>query len=79
MLRDNKVIQSLSNSGKPYDNAVAEAFFSSLKRENLYISNYRSESAFSAGVDEYMDDYNTRRPRAGINYKFPEQFDKSFS
>ena len=34
-LRDLKVVQSFSNPGTPYDNAVAEPFFSIMKREEL--------------------------------------------
>ena len=36
LLRSHAVVQSFSNSGKPHDNAVAESFFSSLKKEQLY-------------------------------------------
>ena len=39
-LADYGMIQSLSRTGKPYDNAVIESFFSSTKRE------YTSEVAF---------------------------------
>ena len=37
-----EVTQSLSRSGKPHDNAVAESFFSTFKKEEFYHSNYRS-------------------------------------
>ena len=36
LLKKNGMEQSLSASGKPYDNAVAEAFFSIIKKEELY-------------------------------------------
>ena len=35
--------QSLSRKGVPYDNSVCESFFKSLKQEELYRTNYRSE------------------------------------
>jgi len=77
LLRGHQVVQSFSNSGKPYDNAVAETFFASFKQEELYRGNYHSESAFQRSVDEYMNFYNTKRPHAGINYKIPNQSEEN--
>ena len=37
-----KVAQSFSRAYTPYDNSVVESFFSSLKREELYRTKYRS-------------------------------------
>ena len=36
LLRMNKVVQSFSAPGQPHDNAVMEAFFSYMKREEIY-------------------------------------------
>lgn len=41
------MVQSLSRTGKPHDNAVMESFFSSMKRESLYRREYPSETAFA--------------------------------
>jgi len=35
LLRMNKIVQPFSRTGTPHDNAVAEAFFSALKKEEL--------------------------------------------
>ena len=48
-----------------------ESFFSSLKREELYRTKYRSEAEFRAAVDAYMVFYNERRPHAKNGYKTP--------
>ena len=45
-LRMNNVVQSFLKSGSPHDNAVAEAFFSAMKKEELYRNNYKSEMEF---------------------------------
>jgi len=42
MLRTLNVRQSLSNPGTPHDNAVAESFFSTTKREELSHNRYES-------------------------------------
>ncbi len=65
------VEQSFSRTGRPHDNAVAESFFASLKREELYRRNYRSVAEFRQAVDDYIVFYNTKRPHRTLNYKCP--------
>jgi len=74
----NKVVQSFSNSGKPHDNAVAEAFFSSLKTEELYRMNYKSEKEFRQSVEDYVLFYNTKRPHRTLAYKTPDRFEEEY-
>jgi len=76
LLYVNNIVQSLSRTGKPHDNAVAEAFFSSLKKEELYRTNYKSEREIHESVDKYVIFYNTQRPHGTIAYKTPEQFEE---
>ena len=71
--------QSLSSKGTPYDNAVAEAFFSTLKKEELYRTDYRSESEFKRGLNEYIEFYNNTRAHAYLKYKSPDEYEASFS
>lgn len=56
------IIRSLSRSGTPYDNSVMESFFKSLKAEELYRNNYRSEKEFKESIDKYIEFYNSKRP-----------------
>jgi len=71
----NKVVQSFSKSGQPHDNAVAESFFASMKREELYHTQYKSERQFRESIDNYIEFYNVRRPHRTLNYKTPDQFE----
>jgi len=73
-----QVTQSFSRAYVPYDNSVAESFFSSMKREELYRTKYRSESEFSKAVDNYMEFYNTKRPHRKLKYRTPEQAESEF-
>ena len=75
LLRMNKVVQSFSKSGRPHDNAVAESFFASMKREEIYRTQYHSERQFMESVDTYIDFYNTKRPHSTLNYKTPDGFE----
>ena len=77
-LREFGVIQSFSKAGVPYDNSVMESFFSSLKREELYRTKYRSEAEFRAAVDAYMVFYNERRPHAKNGYKTPMKLESIY-
>ena len=75
LLRMNKVVQSFSKSGRPHDNAVAESFFASMKREEVYRTQYHSERQFMRSVDIYIEFYNTKRPHSTLNYKTPDRFE----
>ena len=70
--------RSFSRKGTPYDNAVIESFFSSLKREELYRINYRSEKDFLQSLDDYITFYNTQRPHSNNNYKPPETKEQEY-
>lgn len=78
LLHLNKVVQSFSRPGKPHDNAVAEAFFSLLKKEELYRTNFRSEKEFCLGVDSYINFYNTERPHGKLANRTPERFEMQY-
>ena len=56
------VTHSFSRPYVPYDNSVMESFFSSMKREELYRTKYKSEKEFRDAVDKYIIFYNTKRP-----------------
>lgn len=71
----NKVVQSFSRSRQPHDNAVMESFFASMKREEIYRTQYGSERQFVKSVDDYVEFYNIQRPHSTFNYKTPAQFE----
>ncbi|MBQ2736285.1 MAG: IS3 family transposase [Clostridia bacterium] len=71
-LKSLKVPQSFSRAYTPYDNSVVESFFSSLKREELYRTKYRSDKEFKKAVADYMIFYNTQRPHSNNNYRTPD-------
>jgi transposase InsO family protein len=78
LLRMNNIVQSFSKTGSPHDNAVAEAFFANMKKEELYRVNYKSEREFRESVDEYMGFYNSDRPHSALAYRTPEQFEARY-
>ena len=77
-LAERGVTQSFSNPGSPYDNSVAESFFSSMKSEELYRYKYRSEKELREGVARYIRFYNSERPHKSLNYKTPNQKEQEY-
>jgi transposase InsO family protein len=70
--------QSLSRKSTPYDNSVMEAFFKTLKAEELYRNNYRSEREFKERVGAYIEFYNSKRPHQINRYRTPDATEESY-
>ena len=78
LLRSHAVVQSFSNSGRPHDNAVAESFFASLKKEELYRKDYASEPDFRRSISAYMEFYNMKRPHRTLKNRTPCQMEEDY-
>ncbi|HCD69291.1 MAG TPA: hypothetical protein DEQ68_01570 [Ruminococcaceae bacterium] len=55
------ITQSMSSLGNPYDNALAENFFSILKTECIYRTKLNSFSEARHLIDDYIYFYNHQR------------------
>ena len=78
LLRRHSIVQSFSNSGKPHDNAVAESFFASLKKEELYRKDYASEPDFKRSISAYIEFYNMKRPHRTLKNRTPCQMEEDY-
>ncbi|MDR1673956.1 MAG: IS3 family transposase [Oscillospiraceae bacterium] len=78
VMKKNGIVQSFSKKGTPHDNAVMESFFASLKREEYYRSNYRSEVDLKRRIGKYIEFYNTERPHGTLGHMTPEEKEDSF-
>lgn len=68
---------SMSRRGNCYDNAVAESFFSSLKKERIRKKIYRNRDQARADVFDYIEVfYNRRRRHSHIGRISPEAFEE---
>ena len=70
--------QSFSQKGTPYDNAVVESFFNTLKREELYRTKYTSEKHFRESLKEYVEFYNENRPHTTLRYMTPNKAEEEY-
>jgi len=67
---------SHSRKGNCLDNACIESFFSHLKTEMLYITQYKSIEALYQAIDEYINFYNNQRFQKRLNNLAPVQYRK---
>ena len=68
-------LQSMSRKGDPYDNAVAENFFSCLKCELVYLNHYRTRSQAVTSIFAYIEAfYNAVRPHSALGWRSPNVF-----
>ena len=78
LLASKNVTQSFSRAYVPYDNAVMESFFGSMKKEELYRWRYRSERELKERIKEYVAFYNNIRPHEKLRYKTPAQVEEEY-
>ena len=79
-LRDVEAEVSMSALGNPYDNAKAESFFKTLKREEVYLKQYQTFQEAEDNIREFIEDvYNTKRLHSSLGYLPPTEFEEAFS
>lgn len=77
-LRELKFVQSFSNPGTPYDNAVAESFFSIMKREELSHNWYSTVSELEKTVADFISFFNGYRPLQKLGNLTPNQYESRY-
>lgn len=77
LLKQHRMIASMSRKGDCWDNAPMERFFSSLKREWIADRLYRTRAEAVADVREYLAVYyNSKRLHSTLGYRTPLDFEK---
>lgn len=66
----------MSRKGDPYDNAVAENFFSCLKCELIHLNHYPTRDGSQADVFAYLEAFcNTVRLHSALGWLSPSQLE----
>jgi len=79
MLRAHGMVGSMSRPGCPYDNAVAESFFSTAKRECIYRKEYKDLDEVRADLFSYIElFYNRKRMHSSLGYRSPAEFKRLY-
>lgn len=69
------ITQSVSRPGNPYDNAVAESFFKTLKTELIKGQTYEDQEKARQDIFKYIElYYNTKCAHSLLGYRSPAQY-----
>lgn len=69
------MVASMSRRGDPWDNAVVESFFSTLKRELTHRWSYQTRDQARRDIFEYIEVfYNRQRRHTALDYRTPEEY-----
>lgn len=80
VLKEYNITQSMSRKGDPYDNAVAENFFSCLKCELIHHAHYNTREEAKTDIFAYIETfYNDARPHSGIGYLTPNAYESAYA
>lgn len=72
------ITQSFSRASNPYDNSVMESFFKTLKLEELYRKDYRSERELKESIARYIRFYNSERLHSMNFYRSPDKYEEEY-
>lgn len=76
VLRRHQAAQSMSRAGDCFDNAVAESFFASLKKERLHRRHFATRTEAFDAIADFIDGfYNPRRRHSTLGNISPMNFE----
>ena len=76
LLAQHAIQSSMSRKANCWDNAVAESFFATLKRELVYQTQWRTRTQARTEVFEYIEVfYNRKRRHSALGYMSPVDFE----
>jgi putative transposase len=77
MLESYGIVLSMSGKGEPYDNALMESFFASLKGECVERHQFESIAQARSCIFEYLECfYNRQRLHSALGYRSPMAFEQ---
>jgi len=67
---------SMAAKGNPFENAVIESFFKTLKHEEVYLWEYRTRADAYKRIGPFIElVYNRKRLHSSLGYRPPEEFE----
>ena len=76
-LREEGLLPSMGSVADAYDNAMAESFVSTLKRELIHRHSWPNRQAARTAIFEYIEGfYNTRRRHSALGHLSPSEYEE---
>ena len=77
-LKEAGLLPSMGSVADAYDNALAESFVSTLKRELLHRHSWSSRESVRVGIFEYIECfYNPRRRHSSLGHLSPVEYEET--
>jgi len=69
----------MSRKGDPYDNAVVESFFASLKTDRVSLRDFQTREEAKRDIVDYIEIfYNGIRLHSSLDYVSPKDFEEKW-
>lgn len=76
LLADHGMVMSMSRKGDPYDNAVVESFFSTLKNDLIHHRRWATRDEARQAIFDFIElFYNRQRAHAYLGFRSPVEFE----
>jgi len=68
----------MARAGNPYENAVIESLFKTLKYGEVYLCGYETLKDILEGLPYFTEEvYNRKRLHSAPGYRLPDEFEES--